>query len=268
MHGAGNDFVLLDLRDQDFVMHAEIAIRLADRRTGIGCDQFIVLKATSETDCLLEYEVWNVDGRKSQQCGNGVRCIGLYLRSTGEAREAEFCIQGPVSKISLQDRGNGQFRVNMGRPRFDAEKVPITLSSHQNSYELDIAGQAMKLGAVSMGNPHALLEVSAINKVDVESLGAQIGTHVVFPEGCNVGFAQVIDRKNIRLRVFERGVGETRACGSGACAAVVILRNIGKLDEEVLVNQTGGTLIIEWTGRNEPVMMTGPAVHLFTGMLT
>ena len=267
MHGAGNDFVLLDLRDQEYTLDAEIARTLADRRTGIGCDQLLVLRPASEPTCLVDFEVWNADGSRAQQCGNGVRCIGLYLRSHNEASDGEFNIQGPVSKISLQEKENGWFRVNMGRPRFEAEEIPLSLVPQDGAFEIQIGGKSLKLGAVSMGNPHALLEVPDVGDVDVNTVGAEISNHSAFPDGCNAGFAQVIDRENIRLRVYERGVGETRACGSGACAAVSILRKNGKLNEEVLVNQVGGTLIIEWTGQDEPVMMTGPAIHLFVGIL-
>jgi diaminopimelate epimerase len=268
MHGAGNDFVLLDLRQQAFELNADKARELADRHTGIGCDQLLVLRSSSNVESLLDFEVWNADGSKAEQCGNGVRCIGLYLRLAGEAPQTTFNIQGPVSKITLQEKENGHFRVNMGIPRFEPDRVPTSLNSSENGYEIELGGVLHHIGAVSMGNPHALIEVPDITSANVENLGGKLSTHPSFPEGCNAGFAQIIDRKNINLRVFERGAGETQACGSGACAAVAILRNSGKLDQEVLVNQVGGALIIEWTRREEPVMMTGAAVHLFTGMLT
>jgi diaminopimelate epimerase len=267
MHGAGNDFVLLDVRRQDFLIDAASARTLANRRTGIGCDQVLVLRPPSNESCLVDFEVWNADGSTAEQCGNGVRCIGLYLRNEGEAGTS-FKINGPVSVISLEAKEDNLFRVNMGPPDFRAENVPITLTSENGGYLLPINEQSYRLYGVSMGNPHAVMEVPDIEPADVAGLGAQISRHAAFPEGCNVGFVQVLDRENIKLRVFERGAAETLACGSGACAAVVSLIKDQKLSNKVLVNQVGGTLIIEWTGKNDPVMMTGPAIHLFTGMLT
>jgi diaminopimelate epimerase len=268
MHGLGNDFVVIDLRQQEFDVNAERARQLANRNTGIGCDQLLVLRSTSAADCVVNFDVWNGDGSKAEQCGNGVRCIGLYLQQEDEIPAGVFKIQGPVSKIEIEAKDNDQFRVNMGIPRFEAEKVPTSLNANENGYEIQLNGNLHHIGAVSMGNPHALLEVSDLGNADVDGLGAQISTHPGFPQGCNAGFAEVIDRNNINLRVFERGAGETLACGSGACAAVAILASKGKLNKETLVNQVGGTLIIEYTGLKGPVMMTGSAVHLFTGMLT
>lgn len=267
MHGAGNDFVLLDLRKGDLEITPSFTVSLANRRTGIGFDQLLVLRQPSAPACVVDFEVWNADGSRAEQCGNGVRCIGLYLRNEGEA-EGVFQIKGPVSVISMEETRKGWFRVDMGPPRFDPEEVPVSLAPVNGEYSLELDGHTVRFSAVSMGNPHAVLEVPDINTAKVEELGSKISQHAVFPEGCNVGFAQVSDRKTIALRVFERGAGETQACGSGACAAVSSLVKKGKLDKEVLVNQVGGTLIIESDGQNTPVMMTGPAVHVFTGMLT
>ncbi|MFT5140390.1 MAG: diaminopimelate epimerase [Lysobacterales bacterium] len=267
MHGLGNDFVLFDLRKQELDLSADKVQQFANRRTGIGCDQILVLSTATDKDCVVDFDVWNADGSKAEQCGNGVRCIGLYLLLEGEAQTGDFKIHGPVSKISLQKKDNNCFRVDMGIPRFDADKVPTSLNPVDNGYEIQLGEQLCHIGAVSMGNPHALLEVPDLSKADVDGLGVQISTHPGFPQGCNAGFVEVIDRNNINLRVFERGAGETLACGSGACAAVAILGNKGKINKEVLVNQMGGALKIEWTGAAEPVMMTGPAVHLFTGVL-
>jgi diaminopimelate epimerase len=268
MHGAGNDFVLLDLRQQEFNLDAQAARILAERKFGIGCDQVLGLRVPRDPELLVEFEVWNADGSQAEQCGNGVRCIGLYLSMRKEIPDGPFSIQGPVSRVSLAERADGSFRVNMGRPMFEPAQIPMHATEKADFYELQAEGLLLKVGAVSMGNPHALLEVKDIAEFNVEELGQLISTHPTFPNGCNAGFVEIIDRKNILLRVFERGAAETLACGSGACAAVAILRNSGKLDEEVLVNQVGGELIIEYTGLEEAVMMTGPAVHSFTGMLT
>ncbi len=259
--------MLLDLRDQDYELDAEKASQLADRHTGVGYDQLLVLRPASKAGCLARFEVWNADGSRAGQCGNGVRCIGLYLQSRDETPSGEFHIQGPVSTISVQALEHQQFRVNMGSPAFEAENVPLTLEESSGWYELVTAGQTLRLGAVSIGNPHALLEVADIQAAAVESLGAVISRDAAFPRGCNAGFAEIIDRKTIALRVFERGSAETRACGSGACAAVAILIRNGKLDSKVLVKQAGGALIIEWKGFDRPIFMTGPAIHVFEGLL-
>ena len=267
MHGAGNDFVLLDVRNQDYELDAQKAAQLADRHTGVGCDQLLVLRSANEPDCLARFEVWNADGSRAGQCGNGVRCIGLYLQSRGETPSGTFQLQGPVSTVSVEGLAQQQFRVNMGPPAFEAEKVPLTLEASSGWYELAVAGQTLRFGAVSMGNPHVLLEVADIQDAAVDTLGAIISRDPAFPQGCNVGFAEIIDRETIALRVFERGVAETRACGTGACAAVAILMRNGKLEQKVLVKQVGGTLIIEWKGIDQPIFMTGPAIHLFEGIL-
>ncbi|NND45383.1 MAG: diaminopimelate epimerase [Xanthomonadales bacterium] len=267
MHGAGNDFVLLDLREQSLDMDAEKARSLAERRTGVGCDQVLVLHPPGNPDHVARFEVWNADGSKAQQCGNGVRCIGLYLHANGEAPGARFVIGGPVAPIEMEMAGEGQVRVNMGVPDFRPEAVPIALTPAEQAYRLPIDGQEYTLGAVSMGNPHALIQVPDIEAAPVGALGPKISTHAAFPEGCNAGFAEILDRGAIELRVFERGSGETRACGSGACAAAAILIRNGSLDTQVLVKQVGGELIIDWTGDGHSLMMTGPAVHVYEGIL-
>ena len=267
MHGAGNDFVLLDLRDQEFELNSGKAAELADRHTGVGCDQLLVLRPSPHPDCLAAFEVWNADGSRAEQCGNGVRCIGLYLVSRGETTDGEFSIQSPAARISMWAEGDGQFRVNMGQPSFAADQVPLTLSESNGNYDIEAAGQTIRIGAVSMGNPHALAVVQDISADSIAELGFSISHHPAFPQGCNAGFARLVDRNTIDLRVFERGSGETPACGSGACAAAVILINGGKLDNKVLVNQVGGSLIIEWSGQDEPVMMTGPAILVYEGTL-
>lgn len=268
MHGLGNDFALFDLREQAFGIDADIARALADRHTGIGFDQLLALRAASDPGCLAAVEIWNADGSRAEQCGNGMRCIGLYLERRGETPEGEFAVQGPVSRIEMESVGDGNFRVNMGRPVFDPERVPLTLEPSDGLYRIEAAGETLMIGAVSMGNPHALVEVPDIGAAPVARLGAEISGHPAFPRGCNVGFAQVSDRRTVELRVYERGSGETRACGSGACAAAAILIRNRKLDRKVHVNQIGGTLTVEWSEAEGPVMMSGPAAYLFEGMLS
>jgi len=258
---------LLDLRAQKFDVDAEKARILADRHTGVGCDQLLVLHPADSPQHLLRFEVWNADGSRAEQCGNGVRCIGLYVLTRGETPDGEFSIEGPVAPVHLADAGGGQIRVNMGAPDFRPEAVPVALPPVGQGYHLSVNGQEYEIGAVSMGNPHALLEVPDIQNAPLKALGPLVSEHEGFPKGCNAGFAQVIHRGEIHLRVHERGSGETRACGSGACAAAAILMRNGSLDTQVLVKQVGGDLIIDWTGESQPIMMTGPATHVYEGNL-
>lgn len=267
MHGAGNDFVLLDLRAQRYDLDATRARALADRHTGIGCDQLLVLRHPDSEEHQVKFEVWNADGSRAEQCGNGVRCIGHYLCSREDAPTGRFSIEGPVAPIRLEQTAEGQFRVDMGAPDFRPEAVPLSLEASGQGYALPLNGESCTIGAVSVGNPHALLQVPDIEAAPVAALGPKISGHAGFPRGCNAGFAEVVGRGHIRLRVFERGAGETRACGSGACAAAAILIRNGKLDTQVLVNQVGGDLIIEWTGEGQAIMMTGPAAHVYKGIL-
>ena len=268
MHGLGNDFVLLDLRHQDFSIDAGVAQRLANRHTGIGCDQVLVLRRPVNDRQLASFEVWNADGSRAEQCGNGVRCLGLYLKMRSEAHAGRLSLGGPAGVVEIECLDDGLVRVDMGQPVFEAQRIPVLLGAVDGWYPLDIDQQRYKLGAASMGNPHALLIVDDIDNTDVARLGAIISSHPAFPQGCNAGFAEIVDRGNIRLRVFERGAAETRACGSGACAAMSILRRADKTDKTVNVTQKGGGLIIHWSGDRKSVIMTGLATHVYEGTLT
>ena len=261
MHGCGNDFVLLDLRSQSFDVDAAIARRLADRHSGVGCDQLLVLRPPGCSGLLTNFEVWNADGSRAEQCGNGVRCIARYLYLRGEASDS-FHMGGPAATVSGWLEGDGQVRVDMGRPEFNPERIPIRLQPQDGWYRLETAWGEVRLGAVSLGNPHATIVVDDLASPELEELG-----HAAFPNGCNAGFARIIDRGTVRLRVFERGSGETHSCGSGACAAAAILRRGGLIEAEVEILQEGGKLKIEWPGDDERIMMTGPAVHVFQGTL-
>lgn len=267
MHGAGNDFVLLDLRQQAFTVDAGAAQRIAERHTGVGCDQLLVLRRPADPACVADFEVWNADGSQAEQCGNGVRCIGLYLERNGETPAGPFRIGGPRAQISLRCLGEGQVRVDMGQPEFEPSRIPVSGEAVDGWYPLEIDGESLRVGAVSMGNPHALVRVGDIDAAPVARLGPLISRHPRFPKGCNAGFAQILDRGSIRLRVFERGAGETLACGSGACAAMAILHRAGLVGDKVQVFQEGGTLTIEWAGGHAALAMTGPASHVFEGVL-
>jgi diaminopimelate epimerase len=268
MHGLGNDFILLDLRQQEFIINQNVAKQLANRHTGIGCDQILILRKPVDDRQLASFEIWNADGSRAEQCGNGVRCLGLHLFQRSEAPAGQFILGGPAGIVKIECLDDGQVRVDMGQPAFEANKVPILLESIDGWYPLEIDQKHYRLGAASMGNPHALMVVDDIDTTDVTGLGAAISQHSAFPQGCNAGFAEIVNRGLIRLRVFERGAAETAACGSGACAAMSILRKADMVEQTVNVTQAGGNLIITWTGGEKPVIMTGPATHVFKGTLT
>jgi diaminopimelate epimerase len=266
MHGAGNDFVLLDWRDSSQQLDAGQAALIADRRLGIGCDQILILRSPTRPGCLAAYEIRNTDGSPAGQCGNGARCIALYLQMNGADAE-QFMLESPAGPIAVTACADGEFELDMGKPRFDAAQVPLSLVSNDGLYQLDSPFGTLRFGAASMGNPHAVLQVESADEAPVEAIGRFLGKHAAFPQGANIGFAQIIDRGHIRLRVFERGSGETLACGSGACAAVAILRRAGLVDGTVSVFLPGGTLVIKWPDSELGVRMKGPATHVFSGTL-
>ena len=267
MHGAGNDFVLLDLRGQTFSLDGPRVKAMADRATGIGFDQLLVLHAASSADVPARFAVFNADGSRAEQCGNGVRCIGLYLQRRGEAPDGPFELQGPAGNVTVTCLPDGQVQVDMGEAQFDPQQIPTTLAPKDGLYSLPLKEGPLSVGAVSMGNPHVIVQVEDTEKAPVASLGPAIGAHPAFPQGCNVGFMQVQDRHTLRLRVFERGSGETLACGSGACAAAAHALRQGLVENPVHVRQAGGLLIIDLDPTSRAVRMTGPAVHVFEGTL-
>ena len=267
MHGAGNDFVLLDLREQDYPLDPGRAGLISDRHRGVGCDQILVVRKPARPENVACYEIWNSDGSQALQCGNGARCIGLYLELNGEIDGEPFALESPSGNILMQQCADGQFEVDMGVPDFEPARVPLDLVPDDGRYRLESPWGQLEFGAVSMGNPHALVLIDGIADVRIQDIGAFISTHDLFPEGCNVGFAQVENRGKIQLRVFERGAGETLACGSGACAAVAILGQSGRVDDVVDVLLPGGHLMIKWLGNNQPIKMKGPAKHVFRGTL-
>lgn len=268
MHGLGNDFVVLDLRHQRFPISSEKVMQLADRHTGIGCDQVLVLRKPESQQHIAAFEIWNADGSQAEQCGNGVRCLGLYLKKRSEVGNESFFLSGSAGIIKIRCLENELVQVDMGPPVFDPKHIPLLIQEENGWYSLEIEDKQQLIGAASMGNPHALLIVNDVKSANVRHLGAKISQHPAFPEGCNAGFAEIVDREHIRLRVFERGSAETLACGSGACAAMSILRRAELVSETVRVTQSGGDLIITWTGGDRPVIMTGPATHVFEGTIT
>lgn len=265
MHGAGNDFVLIDARGLDFSMTPVIASRLADRHRGVGCDQILVLRDAGDPAIMARYEVWNSDGSSAGQCGNGARCIGLYLEMTAASSDAPFTVESPVGKVTMRRCKDGEYEIEMGVPSFEPDTVPISLAPKNGLYYLESPWGRLEFGAVSMGNPHALLLTRDIDSPQIPEIGEFISKHEIFPQGCNAGFAQLAGPGKISLRVVERGAGETLACGSGACAAMAILHQAGKAGNAVDVFLPGGHLVIKWHGNQETLLMKGPAVHVFRG---
>lgn len=265
MHGAGNDFVVLDLRGGRPAPSPVLCRALADRHRGVGCDQILSIEDAVSPDVVAAYGIWNSDGSTSQQCGNGARCVAAWLVRDGAARGEHFLLDSPAGRHAVDRVDGDRYRIAMGVPDFDPLRIPMRgYAQVQDSY---VGGDASlpAFGAVSMGNPHALIEVDEVDVTPVATIGAALQNDGVFPESVNVGFAQVVSRERIRLRVYERGVGETLACGSGACAAAAVLMRRGRIDRNVVVSLPGGDLRIEWPQDDAPVTMTGPTAFVFEG---
>lgn len=269
MHGAGNDFVVFDLRDGTQPPDAATCMRIADRHRGVGCDQLLTLEPPRDPRAVARYRIWNADGSASAQCGNGARCIAAWLLRDGAApAHGDFAIESPAGVHAVQRDADGGIVIDMGTPRFVPAEVPMAgIAREAEAYALDLDGMALRFGAASMGNPHAVLEVEEVDRADVARIGAALQRHAVFPQSVNVGFAQVLSPTHLRLRVHERGVGETLACGSGACAAVAVLARQGRVDAArgVCVDLPGGRLTIRQDGRTGALWMGGPAAFVFEG---
>ena len=265
MHGLGNDFMVLDLVSQHAHILPKHAKQWGDRHTGIGFDQLLIVEAPSNPEVDFRYRIFNSDGSEVEQCGNGARCFARFVLDKRLTAKRQIRVETKSGVIELDIRSDGQISVNMGEPRLVPADIPFLATEQATRYAVDVDGKIVDLAAVSMGNPHAVLRVNDINNAPVHELGPKIEHHPRFPARVNVGFLQVIDRSRAQLRVWERGAGETQACGTGACAAVVagILR--GLLDSPVRVSMRGGDLLIAWQGDNTPVIMTGPAVTVFSG---
>lgn len=266
MHGAGNDFVLLDLRDGAAPPSPALIRRLGDRHFGVGCDQILAIEPPRSADALASYRIWNADGSAAGQCGNGARCVAAWLARDGVADGPSFVLDSPSGSHDVQRLDRGRYRIVMGVPQFAPQAVPLAgFDQAQDEYALEVDGQPIRFGAVSMGNPHALVEVDDIARAPVTELGAALQANDAFPDSVNVGFAQVLSRERIALRVFERGAGETLACGSGACAAAAILIRRGRVNRDVVVALPGGELNIDWASDTVAIGMAGPAAFVFEG---
>ena len=267
MHGLGNDFVVLDGINQRVDLSTAQIRHIADRHLGVGCDQLLLVEAYDGADAEFRYRIFNADGSEVEQCGNGARCFARFVYDQGLTRNTTIPVVTASGRIVLQIQPDGQVTVDMGVPVLEPAQIPFISAQRQTLYTLEANTTSVALAAVSMGNPHAVLQVPDVESAPVPTLGAALESHQAFPKRVNVGFMQVVGRDHIRLRVFERGCGETQACGTGACAAVVAGRLQGLLDEQVTVSLPGGDLQIRWQGEGQPVRMTGPTATVFRGTL-
>ena len=272
MHGLGNDFVVIDAINQDIALSADQVRFIADRHFGVGCDQLLLVERPQLEGAEFLYRIYNADGGEVQQCGNGARCFARFVHDNGMTDSANIPVETAAGMIHLALEQDGQVTVDMGVPSFEPETLPFEPDDQDKDdteyHQLVVNGEKYAIGAVSMGNPHAVLLVDSVDEAPVATLGAAIESHERFPERVNVGFMEIMDRSHIRLRVFERGAGETLACGTGACAAVAVGINNSLLDHSVQVELNGGNLIIRWPGDDNSLLMTGPAQTVYKGDIT
>jgi diaminopimelate epimerase len=266
MHGVGNDFAVFDAPGTA-ALDGDLIRRLAHRHTGIGFDQALLLETPRRADTAVFYRIVNADGVEVEQCGNGARCIAALLAARGLARSGAVTMDSPAGLIQARILEGSRVSVDMGPVRFDPGSLPFDARAEAQRYPLELPDGGVEIGAVSIGNPHAVLAVESVDTAAVERLGPAIERHPSFPKRVNAGFMQVVDRRHIRLRVYERGAGETLACGTGACAAVAVGRRWGELDREVHVSVRGGELRVNWNGPGEHIWLTGPAEVSFAGHL-
>lgn len=265
MHGLGNDFVVIDAIRQPVEITPALARQLGDRRFGIGCDQLLVVEPAQQAGVDFRYRIFNNDGSEVEQCGNGARCFARFVFDQGLTTKTSIRVETRAGVIEPRLAADGMVTVDMGVPIFEPARIPFESDSDAAEQPLDVAGVSVSISAVSMGNPHAVQIVTDVDAAPVGVVGPLIEQHPRFPARVNAGFMQIVDRQQIRLRVYERGAGETLACGTGACAAAVVGQLQGKLGPKVRVDLPGGTLTIRWKGGDAPVRMTGPAEHVFDG---
>ncbi len=278
MHGLGNDFVLLDLISQNIHIREDQIRELGDRRTGIGFDQLLLVEPPRDPEMDFRYRIFNADGSEAEQCGNGARCFMRFLRDRGLTTKTRVKLETNTGNIECKLEKDGRITVNMGPPALSPNQIPFLAEQAGIQYELDVGAAApmhpgcqeikkVCISAINIGNPHAVLVVPEVDTAPVRQLGPMIEQHERFPQKVNVGFMEIVSREHIKLRVHERGVGETRACGTGACAAVVAARLQGLVDDRVEVQLPGGSLCITWQGDSSDILMTGPACRVYEGRL-
>jgi len=265
MHGLGNDFIVFDADDPAHLPSPAALRRLADRRTGIGFDQALVLSPPRRDGTDVYYRIFNADGSEVEQCGNGARCIARLVASRAGERGRALVLDSPGGLVNARLRGDGLVSVEIGVPDFDPRALPLIADAEADSYHIDLPSGPVEFAAVSVGNPHAVIRVRSVRDAPVDTVGPAMENHARFPRRVNVGFLEIVAPDHVRLRVFERGVGETEACGTGACAAVAVGRRHGPLAEEVKVDLPGGRLVVQWAGPGQPVWLTGPAETAFEG---
>jgi diaminopimelate epimerase len=269
MHGIGNDFVVLDGRHDHFALDAAQIRALADRHTGVGFDQLLSVEPPRDPSCAFYYGIWNADGSPSGQCGNGVRCVAAWLHRAGALALGDSVrIESPSGPVTVRLLGANEVTVDMGEPQFEPARIPFAAEAAADRHDIRIGDDTLQIGAVSMGNPHAVVVVSDLDDPALSRLGPLLSRHERFAQGVNAGFVQQLDRSHLRLRVHERGAGWTQACGTGACAAMAVLHRRGDVDDRVRVDLPGGSLQIDWPGPGHTLWMTGPAAFAFEGTWT
>lgn len=267
MHGLGNDFVVIDGISQQVRLTLERVRAIADRHFGVGCDQVLLVQAPENADADFRYRIFNADGNEVENCGNGARCFAQFVRQRQLTGKKIIRVDTNGGPMTLEVQDDGQVKVNMGIPVLAPADIPFIAESQAATYNLEVGGEVLEISAVSMGNPHVVCVVEDVSAYPVGILGPQIESHSRFPKKVNAGFMQIVARNAIKLRVYERGAGETLACGTGACAAVVAGRLRELLDSSVAVELPGGKLTVEWPGDGHPVTMTGPATSVFHGQI-
>ncbi len=265
MHGLGNDFMVIDGVRQAFEPRPELVRRWADRFAGVGFDQLLLIEPPQGREAEFRYRIFNADGGEVAQCGNGARCFARFVREQGLSDSEIIAVETNAGLLRLEMIDATRVRVDMGQPRFEPEQIPLRADSRQDLYTTEYDGREISFSALSVGNPHMVIQVDDVDTADVDTLGPWFESHPMFPERANIGFLQVVDADHFRLRVFERGVGETRACGSGACAAMAAGVQLGLLNRRAHGQLAGGELILEWQGESNPVMMTGETAKVYEG---
>tara|TARA_B100001142_G_scaffold239379_1_gene238118 strand:- start:314 stop:1123 length:810 start_codon:yes stop_codon:yes gene_type:complete len=265
MQGIGNDFVLIDSFSEPLVLTTEQIKYIANRNFGVGCDQVLLLEPPKDDESDVYYRIFNSDGSEVSQCGNGARCSAIYLYDKGLVKKQKMIAETKSGKLVLKINKDNSVTVNMGIPKFEPKDIPINYEKKMKNYSLRLNSENIEFGAVSIGNPHAIIFVDDIELTSIEKIAIKIQQDKIFPEGVNVSFVQILDRKKIKLRVFERGVGETLSCGSGACASVVVASQRGGLEENVEAELRGGVLKLSWAGEGKPIFMNGPVSTVYDG---